>query len=240
MEISIIGSGMIGSLLTRMLTKLNHKVYISNSRGPETLVNLAAETGATPVPADQAVTFGDLIILSIPQIAVPGIKSAFRSAGSKTIIIDTNNYYPFMRDGHIAEIDAGKPESVWVQEQIGFPVIKAFNNIASLSLGTLGRPEGEAGRIALSVAGDEQDKKAVVMDMINQLGFDPVDGGSLAESWRQQPYTPAYGKDLDKEGLRQALLESDINTINSIREMSDRDRERFTNYLADVVTNRQY
>jgi predicted dinucleotide-binding enzyme len=75
-------------------------------------------------------------------------------------------------------------------------------------LQTHGKPGGTPGRIALPVAGDDAAAKAVVMQLVDELGFDPVDGGSLAESWRQQPGTPVYGKDFDADGVRQALAEA--------------------------------
>jgi hypothetical protein len=103
----------------------------------------------------------------------------------------------FERDGFIAAIEAGAPESVWVSEQLGVPVFKVFNGIFWKHLLEGGLPHGSAGRIALPVAGDDAAGKQIVFDLVNELGFDPVDGGTLGESWRQQPGTPVYGTDLD-------------------------------------------
>jgi len=119
--------------------------------------------------------------------------------------IDTGNYHPGLRDPQIPEIDAGMPHSVWVSKQLGRPVIKAFNNILAHSLAGLGRPVGSAGRLDIAVAGDDVRSKQVVMDVGNETGFDSVDAGSLDESWRQRPGTPAYCCDYDAEKTRKGL-----------------------------------
>jgi predicted dinucleotide-binding enzyme len=209
MDIGIIGAGQIGGTLTRRLTTLGHAVRVANSRAPETLAELAAETGATAVWAAEAAADADLVIVSIPQKNVvdlaPGIVGAARPGAP---VIETNNYYPRERDGLIAAIEGGTPESVWVAQQIGAPVFKVFNGIYWKRLLDGGRPAGSAGRIALPVAGDDADGKRVVFEIVDALGFDPVDGGSLAESWRQQPGTPVYGADLDAEGAVAALAQA--------------------------------
>jgi predicted dinucleotide-binding enzyme len=209
MRIGIIGAGQIGGTLTRRLTALGHEVRVANSRAPETLSELAAETGATPVWAADAAQDADLVIVSIPQKNVPdlapGIVSAARPGAP---VLETNNYYPQQRDGRIAEIESGTPESVWVSKHLGVPVIKVFNGIFWKHLRDKGVPAGTPGRIALPIAGDDGPGKQAAFDLIDQLGFDPVDGGPLEESWRQQPGTPVYGKDYDAGRTRTALAEA--------------------------------
>ena len=206
MDIGIIGAGHIGGSLTRRLAALGHAVRVSNSRAPETLADLAAETGATPVWARDAATDADVVIVSIPQKNVVDLAQGI-VAGAKpgAPVIETNNYYPRERDGLIAAIEAGTPESVWVAEQLGAPVFKVFNGIFWKHLLEGGLPRGSTGRIALPVAGDDAAGKEMVFDLVDELGFDPVDGGMLAESWRQQPGTPVYGADLDAKAALQAL-----------------------------------
>jgi predicted dinucleotide-binding enzyme len=94
------------------------------------------------------------------------------------------------------------------EQQLGRPVIKAFNNIYAKHLLELGRPKGTPGRIALPVSGDDSAAKSVVLKLIDELGFDGVDAGGLDESWRQQPGTPVYTEDFDAEGVRRALAEA--------------------------------
>jgi predicted dinucleotide-binding enzyme len=209
MRIGIIGAGYIGGTLTRKLTALGHEVRVANSRAPETLAELAAETGATPVWAADAATDADVVIISIPQKNVPDLAPGITSkAKPGAPVIETNNYYPRQRDGRIDAIENGMPESVWVAEQIGSPVYKVFNGIFWKHLLQKGQPAGTEGRIALPIAGADGPGKELVSQLVDALGFDPVDAGSLEESWRQQPDTPVYGKDFDAEGVRRALAEA--------------------------------
>jgi predicted dinucleotide-binding enzyme len=209
MEIGIIGAGQIGGTLTRLLTKQGHTVKVSNSRDPETLADLAAETGATAVWAKDAPVDADLVIVSIPQKNTPDLAPGIVSTRKPDApVIETNNYYPQQRDGRIDAIEEGTPESVWVSEQLGAPVFKVFNGIFWKRLLENGVPRGTAGRIALPIAGDDPANKQIVSDLVNSIGFDPVDAGTLAESWRQQPDTPVYGTDLDAEAAKKALAEA--------------------------------
>jgi 8-hydroxy-5-deazaflavin:NADPH oxidoreductase len=208
MKVGIIGAGNIGATLTRRLTALGHDVSVANSRGPETLADLAAETGATAVEVMDAAKDADLVIVTIPVKAIPLLPAGvLDGAKPGAPIVDTGNYYP-ARDGHIKEIEDGMTESRWASEQLGHPAVKAFNNIRAQHLLERGKPAGSSGRIALPVAGDDPQTKRVVMDLVDELGFDPVDAGTIDESWRQQPGTPAYGTDLDAQGLARALLEA--------------------------------
>jgi len=126
---------------------------------------------------------------------------------SDVVVIDTGNYYPRERDGRIDEIEAGMPESRWVENQLGRPVVKAFNTMNYKKLLELGRPSGP-GRLALPVAGDDARAKKVVLELVNELGFDGVDAGGLDDSWRQQPGTPVYDKEPDSAAVRRALAEA--------------------------------
>ena len=188
MEIGIIGAGQIGGTLTRLLTKQGHNVKVSNSRDPETLADLAAETGATAVWAKDAPVDADLVIVSIPQKntadLAPGIVSTRKPDAP---VIETNNYYPQQRDGRIDAIEEGTPESVWVSEQLGAPVFKVFNGIFWKHLLENGVPAGTEGRIALPIAGDDPAGKQIVSDLVDSIGFDPVDAGTLAEASPERP-----------------------------------------------------
>ena len=221
MDIGIIGSGNIGSTLARHLGKLGHQVAIANSRGPASLASLAAETGATAATVEQAAGAQDLVIIAVPQNSVPHLPLQHLRKTSAAVV-DTGNYYP-SRDGRIAEIDGGLTDSQWVARLLGRPVIKAFNNIVAGSLATRGVPEGAPGRICLSVSGDDPRAKTMVQDLIRSLGFDAIDAGPLADSWRQQPGTPAYCRDLDAEALRTALAQADAGQIASYRSKADQE-----------------
>ena len=209
MRIGIIGSGNIGKALARYLVNLGHEVMIANSRGPETLGTIASETGATPATAEEAAGAKDLVIISIPEKAIMDLPKGLFSS-SKAVIVDTGNYYP-SRDGRIADIDDGVRDSEWVAQVIGHPVVKAFNNIYAASLASKAAPADSPNRIALSVAGDDDHDKQMIMELIDQIGFDAIDGGPLSESWRQQPGTPAYCQDLGKEALASALQKAELS-----------------------------
>jgi hypothetical protein len=206
MRIGIIGAGHIGGALVRRLTHLGHDVSVANSRGPQTLGGLAAETGAAAVSVPDAVRGKDLVVVTIPLRNVPDLPAGlFDGVPDGVVVVDTGNYYPQQRDGRIAAIEDGTTESRWVERQLGRPVVKAFNNIYAKHLLERGRPAGDPGRIALPVAGDDDAAKATVIRLLDDLGFDGVDAGGIDESWRQQPGTPVYGTDLGAEGVRGAL-----------------------------------
>lgn len=206
MKVGIIGIGNIGGTLARKLRAAGHEVRVANSRGADAVRDFAAEIDAIATDTRSAVEGADAIVLSIPLPAVSDLPGdLFEGVPATVPIIDTSNYYPGMRDPQIPELDDGKVESVWVSEQIGRPVIKVFNNILAHSLAELGRPEGADDRLAIAVAGDDLQAKSVVCDLVNDTGFDAVDGGTLAESWRQQPSTPAYCCDWNAEEMRKAL-----------------------------------
>ena len=218
MRIGVIGAGSMGGILARHLAKRGHHVSIANSRGPESLTALAAEIGATPVSTVDAAKASDLVIIAIPTKAIADLPwGLFANVPSSVVVIDIGNYHPQLRDGRIDAIDRGMLDSQWVAQQIGRPLIKAFNNILAKSLLEKGVPRGTKGRIALSVAGDSLDAKAAVLRLVDDLGFDPVDGGDLDNSWRQQPGTPAYCQDLEAASLRRALAEADRTRIAEYR-----------------------
>lgn len=206
MKVGVIGIGNIGGTLARKLIEAGYEVCVANSRGPEGVRSFAVEIGASAVDIRGAVNGVDVIILSIPLPAIADLpQDLFEGVPQNVPIIDTSNYYPELRDPRIPEIDAGQVESVWVSEQLSRPVIKAFNNILAHSLAELGLPKGAEDRLAIAVAGDDVAQKRTVKGLIDDIGFDPVDGGTLRESWRQQPSTPAYCCDWDAETMRRAL-----------------------------------
>lgn len=184
--------GMIGGTLARLATAAGLDVVLSNSRGPGTLSELVTELGhharaATPAEAAQA---GDLVVATIPLGSYAELPAD--ALAGKTVI-DTMNYYP-QRDGRIPELDADQlTSSELVRRHLAASqVVKAFNNIAFMSLATSARPTGAHDRSALPIAGDDSTAKADVAELLDILGYDAVDLGGLADSWRSEPNTPVY------------------------------------------------
>ncbi len=205
MRIGIIGAGHIGGTLARLFTRAGHEVAVSNSRGPDTLRGLVAELGdraraATPA---EAARFGEVVVVAIPFGRYRELPA---DALAGKIVIDTNNYFP-QRDGNIPELAAGRATSSELLQRhlSGARLVKAFNAIRWDHLRDLGRPAGAPDRIAIPIAGDDAEAKAVVGKLIDQLGFDPVDAGGLAEGRRFQPGTPLFVTDLPAGEVRRRL-----------------------------------
>jgi 8-hydroxy-5-deazaflavin:NADPH oxidoreductase len=203
--IGLIGAGHIGSQIARLAVASGHDVVLSNSRGPETLSPLISELGpraraATPADAAKA---GDIVVVTIPLKSIDTVP-AEPLAGK--IVIDTNNYYP-QRDGQIPQLDnESATSSELLQAHLkASKVVKAFNHIYAAELTNHARKAGTENRRALSVFGNDQDAKTAVATLLDEFGFDTVDGGPLSESWRIQPGTPAYGPRRNTEELRRDL-----------------------------------
>lgn len=204
MKIGIIGTGAIGAPLAQKLATAGHQVKVTNTRPPEELAQKARELGASPATLQDVVQDVDIVFISVPVKAIAQLKDLFQHVPADVVVADTGNYYP-MRDAQIEALDQGQVESVWVAGQLGRPLIKAYNNLLAQTLVEGGTAPGTPGRVAISVAGDDERAKQVVAALINDTGFDVVDAGSLAESWRQQPGTPAYCTELTAPELTQAL-----------------------------------
>ncbi|MEU6351082.1 NAD(P)-binding domain-containing protein [Streptomyces sp. NPDC047072] len=208
MKIGIIGAGHIGGNLTRRLTALGHHVSVANSRGPHTLTTLAEETGATPATVSEVARGARIVVVAVPLKAVPALPAGLlHGAAPGVAVVDTGNYYPG-RDGRIADVEDGLPESRWTERQLGHVVTKAFNGTYAQDLLDRGRPQGSPGRQAVPVAGDAVAAKRTVRDLIDALGFDSVDAGGLDDSWRQQPGTPVYGLRGDADSVARALAQA--------------------------------
>jgi len=225
MKIGIIGAAAIGGTIAKKMASAGHTVKINNSGDLDKLNALAEELGVIAADQKEVVKDVDVIIVSVPTIAIPTLPNdLFAEVPENVIVVDTSNYYPF-RDADIEEIKNGKVESVWVSEQLGRPVIKAFNNLLAETLASGGKNPDAEDRIAMAVAGDDAAAKKIVAGLVNDAGYDVVDSGNLSESWRHQPGTPAYCTELDTEELKQALAdgvkeEAPVKRDKAIAELS--------------------
>lgn len=191
--LGIIGSGNIGSAVARLAVAADMNVVIANSRGPESLRSLVAELGplAQAGTVEEAAGQTDAVVLSIPLKAVKDLPDGLLAG---KLVLDTSNYYP-SRDGRIEELDESTvTTSELVQRMLGDTrYVKVFNNITAAHIPALARPEGAPDRSALPIAGDDAAAKTQATAIIERLGYDTVDAGTLAESWKFEPETPAYG-----------------------------------------------
>ncbi len=218
-NIGIIGAGQIGSALAKKFSALGHHVKIANSRGPETIDELAKEIGAVAVTIPEAVQEVDIVIIAIPQKSIENLPmDLFENSPRQLIVVDTGNYYP-LRDGNIGALDAGLPESAWVAAHLKRPVLKAFNSIGVHPLADDGKPKGNPERIALPVSGDDENAKEEIIKLFDALGFDGADAGPLSESWRQQPGSPVYCTNHGKEELIRLLQLADRSRLAEMRDI---------------------
>jgi predicted dinucleotide-binding enzyme len=191
--VGFIGSGNIGGTVARLSVAAGHHVVLSNSRGPETLKDLVDELGplAIAVTAAQAATAGDIVVVSVPVKAYPHLPA---EALAGKVVLDTGNYYP-QRDGQLEDLDNGSLTcSGLLQRQLpDSAIVKVFNNIFYKHLASLARPSNAIDRTALPIAGDDEKAKAVVAEFLDSIGYDTVNTGPLAESWRQDAGSPCYG-----------------------------------------------
>jgi len=200
-KLGIIGSGAIGAAVARLAVDAGHDVLLSNSRGPESLTALVSELGphSRAAAAAEAAEFGDIVVLAVPLAAYDALPA--EALAGKTVL-STGNYYP-SRDGRISDLDSGAMNTAQYEQRFlpGATLAKAFNNIVAHHIPTLARPADAPDRSGLAVAADDTDAKAAVSALVHTLGFDPVDAGTLAESWRFEPesgaYTTMYAADLD-------------------------------------------
>lgn len=207
MRIGIIGCGRIGGTLARHFSAADHEVAVSNSRDPASLAPLAeALPGVHPATPAEAARFGQVVVVSIPFGRYRELSSA--ELAGKTVI-DTTNYLP-ERDGHYLDLDAGRvTSSELIQRHLpAAHVVKAFNTMRWDHLRDYGHEAGALERYGIPVSGDDDGAKWTVLDLIEQIGFQPVDVGDLAHGGRRhQPGTPVFLADLTAGELRDRLAE---------------------------------
>jgi len=217
MKITVIGAGAIGGNLARLLSESGHDLLVADARGPEVVAENVLVSGARAAEMTAAVLDRDVIILAIPFSVQPGLAELLANVPESTIVVDTSNYYPFMM-GPVEAVDNGQVESVWSQNKLGRPVVKAWNAALAETQRERNLPAGHEDRIAIPVAADSEEQRRTVMTLVNDTGFDALDAGVLADSWRQQPGTPAYCTELGLEDLREALAAADKDSRAATRD----------------------
>ncbi|MCP1470329.1 hypothetical protein J3E64_002017 [Sphingobium sp. OAS761] len=218
-QAGIIGAGNIGCAVAQRLIATGHEVRMANRRGPESLGDQANVLGIVPATLEQAAGARDVVLIAIPEYAVAELPDGlFAHTPADAIILDAGNYYPGVRDGSIAEIDGGMPDSQWVVSRIGRPVIKMFNMIHANRIAESHRPAGAPDRLCLTIAGDDPEDRARAIALADSIGFDGLDAGALTESWRQQPGTPVYCAHLGIDAARAALAAARRDAVTAARQ----------------------
>jgi predicted dinucleotide-binding enzyme len=240
MKIGIVGTGAIGSILAQKLSRAGHQIKVTNTRAMPELEKIAAKLGATAATIHDVVKDVDAIIFSMPFNAYKDLpKDLLKEVPQDVVVMDTSNYYPF-RDGEIPELET-ITESEYISGILNRSLVKVFNNILEYTLKHHGKAAGAEGRVAISIAGDNQEHKKVVAELVDLTGFDTVDAGNLADSWRQQPGTPAYCTELDETTLRNALASAEKGKAPAIRDLimdNLRSRDSWPSYEEILAGNR--
>lgn len=218
MHIGIIGAGPFGTTLAQRLSQAGNQVKIANSKAPETINPRTLHAGTRPVWAADVATDTDAIIVAVNFGKIPSVVDLVRQAPAEAVLIDVTNYFP-KSDGVIGGLGSGQTESLWAQTQYGRPLVKAWSTIMAESLADKASDAGTVGRIALPVASDDDGHRMAAMTLVEQTGFDAIDAGKLADSWRQQAGTPAYSTDLTANQLPAALVNADARRASLRRDL---------------------
>lgn len=206
MKIGIIGAGFVGRAIAKLGISAGHQVMLSNSRGVQTLFSLRPMLGCEIGSVEEAIAFGDIVVIAVPLSAIQQLPAALLAGKA---VMDAVNYYP-ERDGHIAELDRHQitTSEMLARQLPQARITKAFNAIPMTDLEADGLPAGSAHRRALPLAGDDSTGKQHVIRLYDQFGFDSVDAGALAEGWRFERGMPAYCVRMTAAELRQTLAEA--------------------------------
>jgi predicted dinucleotide-binding enzyme len=205
MKIGIIGAGDIGFNAARLFIRAGHEVALSNSRGPESLGSVVKELGpsARAASVEDSAAWGEIVLLAIPWSSPEGLPRPELVAGK--IVIDAMN--PYKPDFSVYDF-GDSTSSEEVQKRLpGASLVKAFNTIYFKHLAENGRPDLPVEeRRAIFVAGDDSEAKAIVSGLIEEIGFAPVDTGSLREGGRrQEPGTDIYNREITGKDAKDLL-----------------------------------
>jgi 8-hydroxy-5-deazaflavin:NADPH oxidoreductase len=240
MKIAVIGAGVIGKTLAKKFSAAGHTVTLADAKGVASIQPLAQSVGVTAVEVADVAKDVDVLVVSIPFVAIPDLaKTLYGKIDDRVVIVETTNYWPH-RDNKVEAVENGMVNSVWVQQQFGRPVVKAFSNIGAYSLAVEGKPKGSPDRIALAVSGDEQAAKEVVFGLVDDAGFDALDAGPLEDSWRQQACSPAYCTDLTVSELVKAREAANRETLREKQELLFSKMQEFGDEYFKIILSGNY
>jgi predicted dinucleotide-binding enzyme len=206
MRIGIVGAGMIGSTVARLWVNAGHDVLLA-SRHPETLADLvkALGPGASAGTPRQAAEFGDVVMLTVPLNAMPGLASDLAPLLAGKVVIDTGNAYE-KRDGETAGEATSHPGGSAAWAAALFPKarwVKGFNTVYFKVLDSEAHREGD--RVGIPLASDDRDAMELVAGLVRDAGFDPVIAGPLARGNAFEPGAPVYNTGMSGRDVRARL-----------------------------------
>jgi len=226
MKIGILGVGNIGQIIARRAAAAGHDVKVANSGDPKTVAPSVLETGARAEWTKDVAKDVDVLVLSIPFFRTPALRELVSALPGETVVIDTSNYYPGRagyyagRDPVVSELDQGQSETEWMQKQLGHPLAKAWNNILSETLAQKNHPKGHPDRLAIAVAADRPRDLELTSELVELTGFDAYHTGSIEESWRHQPGSPAYCTELKASEMAAALAAAERSRLPARRDFA--------------------
>ncbi|EHC5873795.1 NAD(P)-binding domain-containing protein [Salmonella enterica subsp. enterica serovar Eastbourne] len=210
MKIGIIGAGAMARAIGKHAINVGYNVMLSNTRGKSGAEAIAKALGCMAGSAQEAASYGDLVVLAVPLRAYRSLPA---SELSGKVVVDILNYFPH-RDGTIAALQKGEltTSELLAQQLPRARVVKALNSITAEDLLKDVRPEDATERRAMPIASDDPDAKSMVFEFVNKIGFDPVDAGGLADSWRFERFRPVYCVALDQQMMKAKLAATTRDT----------------------------
>ena len=206
MRIAVIGAGNIGANAARLLVKAGHEVRIAGSGDAAKLAATATEIGATPASIGEAVRASNIVMFAMPWTARAAVAAAAGDAAfSGKVVIDATN--PYVDYPNVEDLGGRTSSSVMAEALPGAHVVKALNTLYAEKLANSGLSKGAPDRIALPVSGDDPASVATVITLLDEIGFDAADAGSLANSRKQEPDQPFYARSDNLAHLRAMLAE---------------------------------
>ncbi|WP_294615537.1 NAD(P)-binding domain-containing protein [uncultured Gilliamella sp.] len=205
-KIGIIGAGFVGQACATLFMQAGYQVMLSNSRDKNTLFSVTRGIGCEIGSQQEAIEFGDIIMAAIPFINYPQLPTELLA---NKIVLDTMNYYP-KRDGQFQQLDNYETTtSELVAKHLNkSKLIKVFNAILAKDIVKDAKPNDKLNRRAIPVAGDDLLTKQVIFELLDRVGFDYVDVGSLAVSWKFERAKPAYCFPFNRQQLQEALMQA--------------------------------
>lgn len=204
MKIGIVGAGFVARGLTALAIAQGHEVMLSNSRGPRSLHSAAPMLKCQVGTVEQAIDFGEIVILAVPLYAYPDLPLE-KFAGK--IVVDAGNYHP-KRDDLIEALEGqALATSEWFRRMApGARMVKGFNAILATDLDDLAANGPSDPLRALPIAGEDAEALRILAALHCQFGLDPLETGPLADSWRFETNMPAYCARLDRAALLERLV----------------------------------